>query len=62
MLGSLLVPLSGCVGVTKVTTECDWTQFITFNDETTINWLLQNDRDLLETVVTHNETRERICK
>jgi hypothetical protein len=55
----LLVPLAGCV---SVSTECDWTRPIMFNDETTINWLLSNDRDLLENVVAHNETRERICK
>lgn len=51
--------LGGC-GV--VTTECDWTRTIPFGGQPTIDWLLENDRNLLADVVVHNETRERICK
>lgn len=49
--------LSGCVS-----SECDWTRTIPFGGPPTIDWLLENDRDLLADVVVHNETRERVCK
>lgn len=50
--------LSGCLG----NTECDWTRPIPFGSQQSIDWLLQNDRNLLTDVVVHNETRERICR
>jgi hypothetical protein len=28
----------------------------------TINWLADNDRWLLQDIVVHNETRERLCR
>ena len=33
-----------------------------FEDQTSIDWLLENDRNLLTGVVAHNETRERVCR
>ena len=60
MTSALLAgPLSGCGAIT---TECDWTRTIPFEDQTSIDWLLENDRNLLTGVVAHNETRERVCK
>ncbi len=56
MLVSLSVPLSGCM-----TSECSWTQSIRFGGQQTIDWLLENDRVLLQDVVAHNETRETVC-
>ena len=58
-LGLLIAPVGGCA---VITTECDWTRTIPFGGQPTIDWLLENDRDLLADVVVHNETRERICK
>lgn len=55
----LIVPAAGC-GV--VTTECDWTRTIPFGSQQTVDWLLENDRNLLADVVIHNETKERLCK
>lgn len=57
-----LVSLTGLLGGCVMTTECDWTRAIPFGGQTTIDWLLENDRNLLADVVVHNETRERICK
>jgi hypothetical protein len=56
MLVSLSVLLNGCM-----MPECSWTQTIGFGDQHTIDWLLENDRVLLQDVTVHNETRERVC-
>jgi hypothetical protein len=52
-------PAAGC-GV--IATECDWVRTIPFGGQPTIDWLLENDRNLLADVVVHNETRERVCR
>lgn len=57
ILVSLTGLLSGCVS-----SECDWTRTIPFGDQSTIDWMLENDRDLLADVVVHNEIRERVCR
>ena len=49
--------LSGCVS-----SECDWTRALRFDNADTINWLADNDRGLLQDIVVHNETRERLCR
>ena len=59
MLVLLTVPVAGCA---VITTECDWTRTIPFGGQTTIDWLLENDRQLLVGVTTHNEARQEICK
>lgn len=59
---TILASLTGLLGGCVVTTECDWTRTIPFGGQPTIDWLLENDRDLLADVVVHNETRERVCK
>jgi hypothetical protein len=33
-----------------------------FGSQQTVDWLLENDRQLLMDVVVHNEARERICR
>jgi hypothetical protein len=43
-------------------TECDWTRTIPFGSQPTVDWLLENDRQLLVDVTVHNEARERICR
>jgi hypothetical protein len=58
MMSSLLAGLlGGCA-----TTECDWTRTIPFGGPQSVDWLLENDRQLLVGVTTHNEARERICR
>lgn len=59
MLGLLSALLSGCA---RVTTECDWTRIIRFSSQQTIDWLLQNDRQLLAEVVAHNEAKQEVCR
>ncbi len=58
MLVLLTVPVAGC----GVTTECDWTRTIPFGSQQTVDWLLENDRQLLVGVTTHNEARQEICR
>jgi hypothetical protein len=59
ILALLTVPLSGCMGTN---TECDWTRTIPFGSQQSIDWLLENDRQLLVGVTTHNEARQEICR
>lgn len=59
MLVLLTAPVAGC-GI--VTTECDWTRTIPFGSQQTVDWLLENDRQLLVGVTTHNEARQEICR
>lgn len=58
MSASLLVLLSGCMK----SNECDWARTIPFGSAQSIEWLIANDRDLVVAVVTHNETRQEVCK
>lgn len=55
-LVSLTVLLNGCM-----MNECSWAQTIGFGGQQTIDWLLENDRVLLQDITVHNETRERVC-
>ena len=59
---TILASLAGLLGGCVVTTECDWARTISFGGQPTIDWLLENDRELLTDVVVHNETRERVCR
>lgn len=59
MLTLLTVPAAGCGAVT---TECDWTRTIPFGSQQTVDWLLENDRQLVVGVTAHNEARQEICK
>lgn len=59
ILGLLTGLPAGC---TAVSTECDWTEPIRFGSQQSVDWLLVNDRQLLSSVVSHNETREEVCR
>ena len=52
--------LSGC-GMTTADSYCDIASPLYFDDNNTVDWLLQNDRALLVDIVVHNETNARIC-
>ena len=61
MLALPLALLSGCARIEWSDTYCDVAEIHKFSSEETIAWLLENDRDLLVSVVVHNETKERLC-
>ena len=61
MLALLPALLSGCARIEWTDTYCDVAEIDEFGSEETIAWLLENDRDLLVSVVVHNETKERLC-
>lgn len=48
--------LSGCVGTNLSGNYQDIATPILFGSEKTVDWLLENDEDLLRQIVTHNET------
>ena len=52
------VLVSGCV----VGDYCDIASELYFGSDQTVEWLVENDRDLLEGIVIHNETTTRICR
>ena len=56
-----LVLLSGCAGIEWSDSYCEIAEPHLFGSEATINWLIKNDRDLLVSVVVHNETVSRLC-
>lgn len=57
----LCVSVAGC-GSINVRTECDWTKPLYFESVATIDWLLLNDRRLLEDIITQNEVRRETCR
>jgi len=57
MLSSLVL-VNGCVAPTN---ECVWTESIYFENSEVIDYLLKNDYDLLELVISHNEKRAEFC-
>lgn len=61
MLALPLALLSGCARIEFADTYCDVAEVHQFGGEETISWLLRNDRDLLVSIVVHNETRKRLC-
>lgn len=42
--------------------ECVWTQTIMIGSVESAHWLAQNDRELLSSVVQHNEKRQEFCQ
>jgi len=56
----LVVPLAGCGAITGGS-YCDVSKPLLFDNETTVDWLLDNDRNLLQNIIVHNETNARIC-
>jgi hypothetical protein len=55
----LILPAAGCVKTSD--SYCDIASKLYFDDSTTVDWLLQNDRSLLVDIIVHNETNTRIC-
>lgn len=55
---SLIALLSGCLR----SPECDWTRTIPLGSQSSVDWLIENDRQLLVDVTTHNEVRDRLCQ
>lgn len=51
--------VSGCGGLT---TECDWTETLSFNDQHVVDYLIEHDRALVEAIVAHNEKRDTLCQ
>lgn len=56
-----LALLSGCARIEWSDTYCQIAEPHLFGTDATIDWLLRNDRELLVSVVVHNETVERLC-
>lgn len=56
-----LALLSGCARIEWSDTYCQIAEPHLFGTDVTIDWLLRNDRELLVSVVVHNETVERLC-
>lgn len=59
MLGLLIAPLAGCVKPTG--NYCDIARPIYFNSQSTLDWLLKNDRDLVVGIVSNNDTHDALC-
>jgi hypothetical protein len=53
--------LPGCARLIPVDTYCDIAKPHLFEDESTVEWMLNNDRQLLVDTVIHNETYARKC-
>jgi hypothetical protein len=53
--------LSGCATLIPVDTYCDLAKPHLFEDQSTVEWLVRNDRQLLVDTVVHNETYDRQC-
>lgn len=59
VLASVLV--GGCASVTA-NSYCDVASPMHFGQQSTVDWLLRNDRQLLVDIVVNNETHERLCQ
>jgi len=58
----LLIALtSGCAVKTNSGDFCDIARPIYFDSADTINWLAENDRWMLQSVVAHNEIQQVMC-
>jgi hypothetical protein len=61
MLVSASVLLSGCASL-ATNSYCDVASPMRFGTQSTVDWLLRNDRQLLVEIVVNNETHERLCQ
>jgi len=52
---------SGCARIAN-DSYCDVARPHLFADEGVVQWLVENDRELLVEIVTHNETFSRLCE
>ena len=55
-----LMLLAGCAQVSQGD-FCDIARPIYFDSADTINWLAENDRWMLQSVVAHNEIQQVMC-
>lgn len=54
----------GCVTVQKMDVQSNYCQLsspLYFSSTATADWLVKNDRDFMEGVISHNNAYERIC-
>ena len=66
MMISSAALVAGCVGENPVSLPpaneyCVVVNPIFFDDEKSVDWLAENDPDLLRSIVSHNEQMERLC-
>ena len=57
---SLTVLTSGCAKISG-DSYCDITGPLLFESERTIDWLIENDRPLMQDIMVSNETYQRVC-
>ena len=61
MIPLLLLGLtSGCAKISG-DSYCDITGPLLFESERTIDWLIKNDRPLMQDIMVSNETYKRVC-
>lgn len=60
--GLLTVLLAGCAKPIPTNNACDVLSPLLFDTKATIDWLNQNDQQLLRAVVAHNETYAALCR
>ena len=60
MMVSVSVAVSGCARITA-DSYCDVASPIMFGSDSTIDYLLDKDRQFLTDVTSHNETVNRLC-
>lgn len=60
MTVSLTALLAGCAKPSG--NYCDIARPIYFNSQSTLDWLLENDRDLVVGIVANNDTHEALCR
>ncbi len=58
----LPVLVAGCGTTINGDTYCDLSSIIMFDEQSVVDDLADSDPALLRQIVTHNETRERVCK
>jgi hypothetical protein len=58
-LSLVSVPLLGCAVTTG--NYCDIAQPLYFNQDSSVQMLIEQDRELLRNIVTHNEQWQELC-
>ena len=56
----LLIPLAGCAQPEG--NYCDIASMLYFDSNQVVDYLAENDENLLKEIVIHNETRARLCE
>ena len=58
-LSLVSVPLLGCVATTG--NYCDIAEPLYFQEDRSVQMLIEQDRELLRSIVTHNEQWQELC-